>query len=361
VNDGLSGSKQSSCLAIYTKTLLACYTRPSELTRTQLQLLDRWLALWSPTVTLERRHATSKDDAPPLAVDLDSTQGLQPPQLSPSDGVRYLAMQPLSKLLRVKIILLQQGQSPKQLELGAGCNSTDCIEFLNYLHQCWCEGRGARQAERRSTTHQAQVCYGLNDIYAHIANKPFAQPGKDTGVNTVGRRQLETFGRVLSNPKHSSLADSGFDLETWQIEDESMLGARLLREKFAGARIGLNQIIAVLHTDANAFMLSTVRWVHVTQSGQLHAGVRYMPSVPQAIAMRSCETDKTASGKYVAALILPAVTTLKIPASLIIPRDWFHPYRVVEIVNLEGEKEEVQMGFSVEKGLDYERVSFTPV
>ena len=360
VSDGLNGSKQSTCNAIYTKTMLACYTRPSELTRTQLQLLDRWLTLWSSTVTLERRHAMSKDDAPPLALDLSSTQGLQPAQqVNPSDSVRYLAMQPLSKLLRVKIILLQQGQSPKQLELGAGCNSADCTEFLNYLHQCWCEGRGARQAERRSTNRQAQVCYGLNVIYAHIADRPFEQPSKGTGVNTVGRRQLETFGRVLSS--RISLAERGFALENWQIEDESILGARLLREKLAGARLGLNQLIAVLHADANAFMLSTVRWVHVTQSGQLHAGVRYMPSVPQAIAMRSCETDNTASGKYVAALILPAVTALKIPASLIIPRDWFHPYRVVEIVNLEGEKEEVQMGFSVEKGLDYERVSFTPV
>lgn len=362
VSDGLSGSRQSSCLAIYTKTLLACYTRPAELTRTQLQLLDRWLALWSPTVTLEHRHTMSKDDAPPLAVDLNSMQGLQlPQQISPAESVRYLAMQPLSKLLRVKVILLQQGQSPKQLELGSSCNSTDCIEFLNYLHQCWCEGRGARLAERRSTSRQAQVCYGLNDIYAHIANKPFAQPSKETGVNTVGRRQLETFGRVLPKPDRSSLTEMDFALETWQIEDESILGARLLREKLAGARLGPNQIIAVLHTDANAYMLSTVRWVHVTQTGQLHAGVRYMPSVPQPIAMRSCEADKKASGKYVAALILPAVPALKIPASLIVPRDWFQADRVVEIINLDGEKEEVQMGFSVEKGLDYERVSFTPV
>lgn len=361
VSDGLNGSKHSSsCHAIYVKTMLACYTRPSELTRTQLQLLDRWLTLWCSIVTVERRHAASKDDAPPLAVDMNSTQGLQPPQqLTPSDSVRYLAMLPLSKLLRVKIILLQQGKAPQHLELGAGCNSADCAEFLSYLHQCWCEGRGARLAERRNTNRQAQVCYGLNDIYAHIADRPFEQPGKETGVNTVGRRQLETFGRVLSNS--SSLAEMGFTLETWQIEDESILGARLLREKLAGARLGLNQIIAVLHADANAFMLSTVRWVHVTQNGQLHAGVRYMPSVPQAIAMKSCEADKDTSGKHVAALLLPAVPALKIPASLVIPRGWFHPDRLVEIVNLDKEKVEVQMGFSVEKGLDYERVSFMPL
>lgn len=360
VNDGLSGSQHNSCLAVYTKTLLACYTRPAELTRAQLQLMDRWLTLWSPSVTLEKRVAVTKEDAPPLAVDTASGQGLQPPQqVKPADSVRYLAMQPLSKILRVKVILLQQGQTPKQLDLGQGCNSADCIEFLNYLHQCWCEGRGVRQAERRSTTQQARVCYGLNDIYAQIAGKPFEQPRKDNVVNTISRRQIETFGRVL--PGEGGLADMSFTLETWKIEDESILGARLLREQSGGARVGLNQLLAVLHTDANAFMLSSVRWLHVTQSGHLHAGVRYMPSVPQPIAMRSHETDKAGSNKYVAALLLPAVAALKIPTSLVVPRDWFHPDRVVEIVNIHNETVEVQMGFSVEKGLDFERVSFMPI
>lgn len=365
VDDDLSTSRQSSCHAIYTRTLLACYTRPAELTRTQLHLLDRWLTLWSPSISVERHCAmTQGEEAAPLAVDLNSAQGLQPPrQLNPSDSVRYLAMQSLSKLLRVKIILLQQGKSPQQLELGTGYNSVDCGDFLNYLHQCWCEGRGARLAERRSTAQQAQACYGLNEIYAHIANKPFEQQGTETGLDTASRRQLETFGRVLSAPgsSRSSLADSLSPLESWLIEDESILGARLLRENPVGARIGHNQLIAVLHTDAKAFMLSTVRWVHITGAGQLHAGVRYMPSVPQAIVMRSVGTGKAPSERPVAALLLPAAPALKIPASMVIPRDWFHPDRVVEIVNLDGGKVEVQMGFSVEKGLDFERVSFTPL
>jgi cyclic-di-GMP-binding protein len=362
VNDELCAGRQSSCHAMYTKTLLACSARPSEMTRTQLQLLDRWLTLWSPSINVERSCSTSKDDAPPLAVDLNSMQGLQPAgQAKISDSVRYLAMQPLSKLLRVKIILLQQGKSPQQLELGTGCNSADCADFLNHLLQCWCEGRGARMAERRSTTQQAKICHGLNEIYAHIANKPFEQPGRATGVNTVGRRQIEAFGRVLPGESNNSLAEMGFALEDWQIMDESVLGARLLRENLIGARVGQNQLIAVLHSNANAFMLSTVRWVHVTQSGQLHAGVRYMPSVPQAISMRSGSDSKPSSEKYVAALLLPTVSSLKIPASLVVPRDWFQPGRVVEIMNLAMEKEEVQMGFSVEKGPDFERVSFTPI
>jgi len=70
--------------------------------------------------------------------------------------------------------------------------------------------------------------------------------------------------------------------------------------------------------------------------------------------------NQTVSEKYVPAFLLPAVAALNAPASLIIPRDWFQPDRVVEILHQNGEKKNVKMGFSVERGIDYERVSFTP-
>jgi len=46
---------------------------------------------------------------------------------------------------------------------------------------------------------------------------------------------------------------------------------------------------------------------------------------------------------------------------MIIPRDWFQPGRVVEVLHQNAEKQNVKMGFSVEHGIDFERISFTPV
>jgi hypothetical protein len=59
------------------------------------------------------------------------------------------------------------------------------------------------------------------------------------------------------------------------------------------------------------------------------------------------------------AFLLQAAPALKTPPSLIIPRDWFKPGRVVDIQHRNGEKQHAQMGFSVERGADYERISFT--
>ena len=363
VGDGLNGNTlASSCRAAYVKLLLACHAYRAELTRNQLQLLDRWLALWSTTIGVERKYAKSRGDAPPLAVDLDSSQGLQPlRQVNQSGSVRYLAMVPLSKLLRVKTILLQQGQSPQQLELGSGCSSADCIEFINYLHKCWCEERSERQAERHGTLQQAQVCYGMESCYAYIANKPFKQSGKNPAADTLSRKQIEAFGRVLSDTDRHNLTEMGFALEAWQIQDESILGACMLRGESTGVRLGPNQLVAVRTDNGEAFMLGTVSWVRVTQIGQLHTGVRYLPGVPQAIIMKATGINLTVSGKDVAALLLPAIDALRIPASLIAPRDWFRHGRTVEIVQADKQKLNVRMEFSVEKGLDYERISFTPL
>ena len=52
---------------------------------------------------------------------------------------------------------------------------------------------------------------------------------------------------------------------------------------------------------------------------------------------------------------------LKIRASLVIPRDWFQADRLIELFYLDGKKCYIRLDFSIERGPDYERVSFTPV
>ena len=349
-----------SCNATYIKVLLACYADWAELTRQQLQILDRWLTLWSPTLTLEHGYTASKEDAQPLALDLVGTLGLQPLKLvQRGSSVRYLNMAPLSKLLRVKSILLQQGHTPQQLELGNGCNSADCGWLLNCLHQYWCEERGNRALERQDAAVQAQMCYSLDGCFAYITNRPFKQPSGDRMVDTLSRKQIAAFGHVLSDTDRHDLAQMGFMLETWQVQDESVRGARLLRAESSGIRLGVSQLVALRTLDANGFMTGTVSWVKVTQNGQLHAGVRYLPGIPQAISMKATGINISTSNLYVATLLLPPVLALKSPASLIIPREWFKPGRVVELILADKTKMYVQMQFSVEKGVDYERISFS--
>ncbi len=361
VKDPLYGAPRGiSCQSLYAKILLTCLARPSELSRTQLQLLDRWLNAWVDSLSLDRRYMTSKGDAPPLAVDLRSNSGLQNiQQIIPSDNIRYMAMVPLSKLLRVKIILLQQGQDPRQLELGDEFYGVDCLALLNHLLQMWCEGNSDRSAERQNVSVSARLAIGFDLINAQISGKPYkrtARTGSNSSdIDTAAHKQIAAIGHA-----YNSGNQSGTDLlENWTIENESILGARMIRDSRDGERIGNNQIIAVRTPDAKAFMLGVVSWRTVTLSGQLRMGVHYLPGVPEPVVMKI--TDKDADGiiqRSIPVLLLPSLPSMKIPASILMPRDIFHTGRMAETLLADQRKMLIKMGFSVQGGADFERVSF---
>jgi cyclic-di-GMP-binding protein len=359
LNGGLS---RSSCQNIYVKTLLTCYARPAKLTRSQLQLLDVWLTEWSNMVPVERSYTISKGDAQPLALDLAGKQGLQPVELvAHSDSLRYLAMVPLSKLLRVKTILLQQGKSPQQVELGGHGSAQECIELLTFLHQCWCEDNNTRFGARNPASEHAQLCYKPESIYAHLSGKAFKQTVQSAVTKSMVQKQIEAFGRVLQDAPDKTRIEVEFPLETCQLDNESILGAILTRVGTLGGRLSNNQLVALRLGDAETFMLGATTWTSVSRTGQLRIGVRYLPGAVHAIGLRTADVSMAASDKSAPGFLLQAAPALKTPPSLIIPRDWFKPGRMVDIQHQNGEKQHAKMGFSVERGVDYERVSFTLV
>ena len=350
VPDALSTHQMhSNCVNIYVKTLLASYTNPAQLTRWQLQQMDHWLSLWSNSVTVERRYTLSKNDAEPLAADLSDTQGLQRiERVQHNDTMRYLAMVPLSKLLRVHTILLQQGQTPLQLGLGDHFDSRACVELLTFLHQCWCEDKHKRSCVRRPVSLNAALCYKPKGIYAHLTGKPFIQRDRSSLART------ETPAGALAS---TELVEMGYPLENWLMENESIMGARLHRADAIGGRINCKQLIALRPSNAQYFMLGATVWVRLTQNGKLEIGVRYLPGRPEPVRIRA--HDINLASLEAPAFLLPAIPSLKTPSSLVIPRDWFQTKRLIEVSHADGKIFIAQLGFSVERGLDYERVSFT--
>ena len=102
---------------------------------------------------------------------------------------------------------------------------------------------------------------------------------------------------------------------------------------------------------------SVVSWRSVTLGGQLKMGVQYLPGVAQAVTLKTMDADPD-SRKSFPALLLPAMANLKIPASLILPRDVFQTNRKLELTHSSKEKFNIKLGFSVSSGSDFERASF---
>jgi hypothetical protein len=188
---------------------------------------------------------------------------------------------------------------------------------------------------------------GFDATYACIAN---VAPDRPAINKQTEAKPLEIDAKNSANYDH---------LESWIIENESILGAKLLRETKEGERIGNNQLVALRTQEANAFMLGTVSWRSVTIDGRLQMGIQYLPGVALPVTLKTKDTD-SAQRKLIKALVLPNMPTLKIPSSLIIPQYTFQANLACELIETEKVKNGIKMGFSVSAGTDFERISYIP-
>ena len=102
-------------------------------------------------------------------------------------------------------------------------------------------------------------------------------------------------------------------------------------------------------------MLGQIRWLVQNDAGDLYAGVRLLPGLPAATAVRPVGLN-VLDAKYIPVLSLTGAAALKAPPSLVLPSGWFKPKRVVEVF-VEGHVK-VRLTEMIERGSDYERVAY---
>src|SRR5438445_341319 len=170
------------------------------------------------------------------------------------------------------------------------------------------------------------------------------------------REEMETLGRVSKREEAESKDAPGFVLEEWQLEDESAQGLRMVRRGASpGGRLSHGQLVAVRPGEAKNFMLGQVRWLMGAENGDVSAGVRLLPGLPQAIAVRATGLNAP-NEKYLAALSLSKVPALNAPASLVLPPGWYKPKRVIELMT--DPPTRVALTEVLDRGMDFERLGY---
>jgi hypothetical protein len=319
-------------------------------------MIAKWLERWAERVTvgLEVRP----DGLTQLAVDLDGSEGAKR-EAATGGNVRYLGMDELGASLKKRIMLLRKGESPQSLKLGEECVQPYCEQNLMLLYRQLCEAANTRDQSRKSASDNAQISSGIGAIHHYISGLPFKQPGSAKELTSKERQEIATFGRIATRDESGFSQLHGYAIETWTLLDESITGLRMRRAADApGGRFSHTQLIGLRPSDSRSFMLGTVRWLLSTHELDLTAGVRLMPGVPQAVAVKPTGINAL-SEKYVPALSLPEVPALHAPATLILPNGWFRPKRVVEVWR--DAPQQVLLTGIVERGSDFERVTFEPI
>jgi hypothetical protein len=340
----------------YMRALLLGMANPNEMSQRQLTFSAFLLERWAEKVEVVRE--APEEDVPPLVVDLEGDRC--PERGEPEAAApRYLDARRLAKSLRNRIGLLRKGESPAKLALGEDCVQPSCEQLLVFLYRQWCQARQARGAERKRVTDVAQACSEMGAIHYYISGHVFKQPGEAKELTAAQRDQIAAFGRVSTRDEDDYSVVHGYLLEHWQILDESSQGLKLVRRAGnPGKRYSHGQLIGLRPADSKSFMLGQVRWLMQNDAGDLFAGVRLLPGLPAATAVRPTGLN-VMGAKYVQALSLTGVATLNAPPALVLPSGWYKPKRVIEVY-VEGHVR-VRLTEMVDRGSDYERCAYEMV
>jgi cyclic-di-GMP-binding protein len=334
------------------RAVLMGMCNPNELGPRQLTFVAYLLERWADKVEVS---AAPVDDGelPQLVLDLAGERCAErgaPPGAEP----RYLDTRRLAKSLRNRVALLRKGESPSRLALGEDCVQPSCEQLLVFLYRQWCQARQPRSAERSRVTDAAQACTDIAAIHYYISGSVFRGASSFKELSARQREEIATFGRVSTRDEEDYSAAQGFLLEHWQLEDESAQGLKMRRRAGTpGRRMAHGQLVGVRPADGKNFQLGQVRWLMATDAGELYCGVKLLPGLPLAAAVRGAGA---AEERYVQAVALAAVPALEAPPTLVTAPGWFKPKRVIEAAI--GKPLRLRLLEVLERGTDFERLAY---
>lgn len=352
--------KTQSAAEAYASILLVDLASPYSRKSRELSWIARWALRFAQLTAI----LPAEPDVDPRAfgIDLMQDSGARPLGTLPqSDSVRRFDTARIGPELQQLLAQLKQNVSPAELGLGSDCPLGAGSRLLLNLYRPWCLHATPRRFQRREASGIARVGLGFDAIHFHVTGVEFNQPEH---VRMYSRAEMETIWtfRDQIDPTQqlklrATQAQLGYPLENWEIADQSVSGFRLQRS-CAGARLEHDQLVCIKPHDGEHFLLARIGWCQMLKDNtDLLLGVHIMPGVPQGISIRPTGIAVSRSEHYVRAFLLPPMTALKEPGSLVVPHGWFQPGRVIEVYT--DRQARVRLDELLAQGADFERVSYT--
>ena len=355
--DGMEAAsgQGNSCAAAYAQALLFALAQPQSLSQRDMF----WTRAWARRFAGKVRMVRVLPGAPAYAVDLGGGAAWRVAKGDPEqpDGpVRYLDTEALGYSLRKRLRRLDEGDDPAALGLGQGCTQPGASALLRRLISAWCAAPAAPRFPRRAVPARhaaALLAVGFTAVHAAIDGKPFSSEAVDWNYNRRDEDDVHAFQRTYGQADRLQAFE--LRLEHWLALDESANGFRLERNG-PGARVAHRQLLALKAGGAPHFMLAEVRWMMQHAAESLVVGVQLLPGLARACAARTHSEEPGRAQPWSQSLLLPLVQG-KAP-SLVLPASWYQRDRLLEL-RIESGVRRVRLFGLIERGFDYDRVSFT--
>ena len=319
------------CAAAYVAVLLCEMAGSFSLAVRDQALIQSWASQWSPLVSLHT--AEPGHTLPQFVVDLMQDVALRPTvECLQTDHLRCLDTSRLALQIRQIRHQLRQKIPPAQLALGESCTAGQCSRLLERLARNWSQARAPRKFRRHATTGAARVCTGFDEMHFYVSGREFKQP---ENVRFYSRREFDTLFafRQQDDPSqtlHLRQEQLNFRIDSWEVVNQSANGFRLVRS-ISGKKMVHGQLLALCPHDGERYLLAQTTWLMQERAGGLIAGVRALPGIPQAIAVRPLEHVSGKRAQYHRAFLLAATPPITSEPSLVLPVGWFKPGRQLEL------------------------------
>jgi hypothetical protein len=344
-----------SCYSTYAHALLLDLADPCSMTVRQIELTDRWLAMWARKIFPYAQQRET--EGPVITVDLDGLGGATLNAAEPRHGsqsTRYCYPAKLTASVRGRLKRLASGANPAELQLGHDVSADACATLLSQLDTHWYALPLKRGAGGESQTGLELCAGGLGAAYFRVSGKTFNSKDLVGHLSYQGTQHLATLGALTDYDRNKDEAERSWAWERWQGNYE-WTAAMLHRPAVGQYRWHLDQLVIV--RDDERLRCGHVMHVALDGRDELTLGIKFWPGAPTAIAVRALTTMLVEEAP-IPTVILGATPDEK-PAMLLPPRT-FNAGRIFRTLS-SGPERRFRLTRLLQRGADFERVAFDEI
>ena len=339
-----------SCYSTYSHALLLGLADPCAMSVKQIELTDRWLAMWARKVFPYARQRET--EGPVVLVDLDggtgATLGPGVPQ-EPGESLRFGYPGKLATSVRGRLKRLQTGANPAELQLGHDCSAEQCTTLLGYLDARW------YQLPRRApdgASADVELCAGgLPAAHFRISGRSFERKDPTRPMSFDESQQLKILPPISDYDRGREDAEREWAWERWEGALD-VREAMIVRKSDPVYRWSLDQLAVA--RSGGRLRIGYVTRVAFDAPADLALTLRLWTGAPKAMALRPLSAGGSEDAP-VPSLILDETPDDK--ASLVLPPRTFNPSRVLRSVDAASERR-FRLVRLLQRGSDFERVAF---
>jgi hypothetical protein len=327
----------------YVVSLLLGASRCNQLRQNQIARLAEVLEPWSQWVKLQPGKPDNGLFA--IAPNLDTGPRYRSKFLA-EEQKSLLGIDPQPLVAAIEVHLQQSADKASPLPVPAGLN----LDTLQHLHAAW--GQAAERSFQRTVGHGTlTLCVGMSALhfylggqrsFSDILKKPGARPAQFSATDPAGRAKDQwsqafdaaphgtadtllpyeeiEYPHLQNDDSHEATGrQQHFPTYALPVINHSPGGYCLAWPSAVPAELQAGEMVGIEDTAGQGWSVAVVRWIRQVRGGGTQMGIELVAphAEPCGLQLMRAHDDHS---QYLRALLLPAISAIDLPATLLTPR-----------------------------------------